>query len=90
MGDNQRTYNISDDSNMLMGDYMDWAADHFGYPRPPRVSLQQAKSTLSEMQLSFMQESRQLINHRMKYELKLRLNFPSIKDGLTIKDSIES
>jgi len=89
-GANQRTYNISDDSNMLMGDYMDWAADRFGYPRPPRVSLQKAKSILSEVQLSFMQESRQLINHRMKYELKLKLKYPSIKDGLAIKDTIES
>jgi hypothetical protein len=34
------------------------------------------------MQLSFMGESRRLINTRMKKELRLQLLFPTVADGL--------
>ncbi len=81
-GKSQRDVNTSDDSYMLMGDYMDWAADHFGYKRPPRMALHQIQQLLSAVQLSFMQESRRLVNLRMKSELRLKLNYPSVKDGL--------
>ena len=33
----QRVYNVSDDSELKMGDYFDLAADLYGLPRPPRV-----------------------------------------------------
>jgi len=33
-----RVVHVSDDSDMLMGDYMDWAADLWQLPRPPRIS----------------------------------------------------
>jgi len=81
-GASQRTINASDDTQMKMGDYMDWAADHFGLHRPPRISLQDALQVLPQVQLSFMQESRRLINQRLKNELRLKLLYPTIKEGL--------
>ena len=81
-GKTQRTYNINDDSQMLMGDYFDMAAGVYGLPKPPRISRAQAKVELGEMQMSFMSESRRLINTRMKRELRLRLLYPQVQDGL--------
>jgi dTDP-4-dehydrorhamnose reductase len=81
-GKTQRAYNINDDSQMLMGDYFDMAAGVYGLPKPPRISRAQAKVELGEMQMSFMSESRRLINTRMKRELRLRLLYPQVQDGL--------
>lgn len=81
-GKTQRTYNINDDSQMLMGDYFDMAAEVYQLPKPPRISRVQAKFELGEMQMSFMSESRRLVNTRMKCELRLRLLYPQVQDGL--------
>jgi hypothetical protein len=35
------------------------------------------------MQLSFMSESRRLDNRRLKQELRLRLRYPTVFDGLS-------
>ena len=65
-----------------MGDYFDLAADRCGLPRPPRISRAQAATEFTPLQLSFMSESRRLDNHRLKRELKLRLRYPTVADGL--------
>ena len=78
----QRTYNVSDATHMKMGDYFDMAADLYGLPRPARVPRSAAHEHLSLMLLSFMSESRRLDNHRMVQELRLRLRYPSVADGL--------
>ena len=81
-GPTQRAINTSDDTQMKMAEYMDWAADHFGLARPTRISLEQALRELPPLQLSFMQESRRLTNQRLKKELRFRLKYPTIEDGL--------
>jgi nucleoside-diphosphate-sugar epimerase len=81
-GKPQRTYNVNDDSQLLMGDYFDMAAGLYGLAKPPRISRAQAQTDLPAMQLSFMSESRRLVNTRMKRELRLQLRYAHIKDGL--------
>lgn len=78
----QRIYNINDDSCMKMGDYFDMAADLYGLPRPPRIAREGASSQLSLMVLSFMNESRRMLNARMKRELRVNLHYPSVLNGL--------
>ncbi len=78
----QRTYNISDNTDLKMGEYFDLAADLYGLPRPPRVSRELAPEKLSLMVLSFMSESRRLDNKRMTQELKLTLKYPDVATGL--------
>ena len=65
-----------------MGDYFDLAADLYGLPRPPRVSRAQAQHSLPPVMLSFMSESRRLRNARMKQELRVRLRYPTVSQGL--------
>ncbi len=81
-GKGGRTYNASDDSTIKMGDYFDLVADRFGLPHPPRVSWQSAQETVPETLLSFMRESRRLSNARLKKELRVRLRYPSVHEGI--------
>ncbi|MDD0840485.1 SDR family oxidoreductase [Curvibacter sp. HBC61] len=81
-GQAQRTYNVCDDAHLLMGDYFDLAADLYGLPRPPRVARAEAREQLPVSLLSFMSESRRLLNQRLKAELRLRLQHPSVASGL--------
>lgn len=83
----QRTYNISDDSQLKMGDYFEAAAQLYGLEKPKRVSRAQAQSELPPMQLSFMNESRRLVNRRMKQELRLRLLHADVLAGLAHADA---
>ncbi|UCV13154.1 SDR family oxidoreductase [Dechloromonas denitrificans] len=77
-----RAYNVVDDSDLRMADYFDRVADAFALPRPPRISRAEAEQRLSPMQMSFMRESRRIGNRRLKQELKLRLAYPSVDDGI--------
>jgi nucleoside-diphosphate-sugar epimerase len=81
-GQSQRVYNVNDDSQLLMGEYFDMAAELYGLAHPPRLSRAQAQTELSAMQLSFMSESRRLVNTRMKRELRLQLRYAKVEDGL--------
>ena len=78
----QRTVHVSDDTDLRMGDYFDLAADMMGLPRPPRVPRREAEDHLPLMLLSFMSESRRLSNARMKKELRLKLLYPTVVEGL--------
>ncbi|MES2099889.1 MAG: NAD-dependent epimerase/dehydratase family protein [Pseudomonadota bacterium] len=78
----QRVVHASDDTELKMADYFDLAADLEGVPRPRRITPEQARDELSTMQLSFMGESRRLINTRLKRELRLRLRYPTVTEGL--------
>jgi nucleoside-diphosphate-sugar epimerase len=81
-GQAQRVYNVNDDTALKMGDYFDVAADLLGLPKPPRVSRSSATESLPLMLLSFMSESRRLDNSRMKRELRVRLAYPTVREGL--------
>ena len=78
----QRVLHVCDDTQMKMGDYFDLAADLCALPRLPRISREQAAAQMSPMQLSFMGESRRLLNERLKRELRLRLRYPTAALGL--------
>jgi nucleoside-diphosphate-sugar epimerase len=78
----QRVVHAVDDTALKMGDYFDLAADVYGLPRPPRVARNAAQDQLPLMLLSFMGESRRLTNQRLKHELRLRLRYPTVAEGL--------
>jgi nucleoside-diphosphate-sugar epimerase len=81
-GKPQRVVNVSDNSQLKMGDYFDQAADLYGLARPPRVARSSAQDQLPLMLLSFMSESRRLLNTRMQQELRVQLHYPTTLDGL--------
>ena len=78
----QRVVNAVDDTELKMGDWFDLAADVYGLPRPPRVSREEARQALPPTLLSFMSESRRLGNDRLKRELRVRLRYATVREGL--------
>lgn len=81
-GPTQRILHASDDSELLMGDYFELAATVCGLPPPSRVTRTDAPGVFSPMQMSFMNESRRMDNRRLKRELRLRLRYPTPREGL--------
>jgi nucleoside-diphosphate-sugar epimerase len=75
-------YNVSDDSQLKMGEWFDLVADRAGLPRPPRVARAEATTRLPPELLSFMGESRRLVNTRLKRELGAVLRYPTVREGL--------
>ncbi len=78
----QRVLHASDDTELKMGEYFDLAAELCSLPRAPRITREQAARELSPMLLSFMSESRRLANGRLKRELRLKLRYPTVREGL--------
>ncbi|WP_431052246.1 SDR family oxidoreductase [Roseateles sp. L2-2] len=81
-GPTQRILHASDDSELLMGDYFELAASLCGLAPPARVTRAEAPGVFSPMQMSFMNESRRMDNRRLKRELRLRLRYPTPREGL--------
>lgn len=77
-----RMYNAVDDAPQKMGDYFDLVADRFGLPRPPRIARAEAAAIIPANLLSFMNESRRLVNRRIKHELRLKLRYPTVAEGI--------
>jgi nucleoside-diphosphate-sugar epimerase len=77
-----RTVNASDDSQMKMGEYFDSVAQAFDLPHAPRLPAAELKAAVSPMLWSFMRESRRLENTRLKKELRVRLHYPTVHEGI--------
>jgi nucleoside-diphosphate-sugar epimerase len=75
-------YNAADDSELKMGEWFDLVADRCGLARPPRVARTEAERVIPPALLSFMSESRRLVNRRMKEALGIRLRYPTVFDGV--------
>jgi nucleoside-diphosphate-sugar epimerase len=89
-GKPQRVVNVTDDTELKMGDYFDLAASLYGLPKPQRISRSDANTALPLMLLSFMNESRRLDNSRMKQELRLKLHYTHVRDGLSPQGALFS
>lgn len=76
-------FNVSDGMPGNMTDYFNRVADRAGLPRPPSISLEQARETLSPGLLSYLAESRRLDNRRMLDELGVVLRYPTLEEGLS-------
>jgi nucleoside-diphosphate-sugar epimerase len=77
-----RVIHASDDTSLKMGEYFDVVADAFGLEHAPRITRAQAEQQLEPTLLSFMRESRRLVNRRLKEELRVRLRHPRVEDFL--------
>ena len=76
------TYNSSDDTQLKMGDWFDLVADRVGLPRPPRIARSEAATRIPPELLAFLNESRRLDNSRLKRTLGVRLNYPTVLEGI--------
>ncbi|MCF6281888.1 MAG: SDR family oxidoreductase [Candidatus Polarisedimenticolaceae bacterium] len=77
-----RVYNVCDDNPSTMTDYFCAVADAVGLPSPPMITMQQAEQVMSAAMLSYLTESRRMVNRRLHDELKVTLAYPDLAAGL--------
>jgi nucleoside-diphosphate-sugar epimerase len=74
-------YNLCDDDPAPPQDVIAYAAELLGLPIPPAEDFETAEMT--PMARSFYAESKKVRNNLIKTELKVRLAFPTYREGLT-------
>lgn len=75
-------YNVSDGHPTTMTDFFYRVADLLGIPRPPAITLEQARRQLGEGMLSYLAESKRIDNRRLREELGVELHYPDLAAGL--------
>lgn len=75
-------YNACDDGALRMGEWFDLLADRAGLARPPRIARHDASTAIPAPLLSFMGESRRLLNTKIKQELGFALRYPTVYEGV--------
>ncbi len=76
------TYNVSDGHPSTMTDYFFRVADLLGIPRPPTITMEEARRLLSPGMLSYLAESKRIDNRRMREELGIEPLYPTLESGL--------
>lgn len=77
----RKVVNVVDDDNIKMGDWWDRVAELLNKPKLPRVRRDQTDAIPLGL-LSFMSESRRLSNTRLKEQLRYRLRYPTVTEGI--------
>jgi len=77
-----QAYNVSDGHPTSMSDYFNRIADILSLPRPPVVDRATAERELSASMLSFLSESKRILNTKMLDELGVRLQYANLDQGL--------
>jgi nucleoside-diphosphate-sugar epimerase len=80
--DDGEIFNVSDGQPGTMTQYFNAAADLLGLPRPPQVSMDEARRAMTPMMLSYLTESRRMDNRRMRERLGVVLCYPDLESGL--------
>lgn len=75
-------YNVSDGQPGNMTQYFNAVADAAGLPRPPQISLVQAKQQLSLGMLSYLSESRRLRIDKLLRDSNYQFRYPDLASGL--------
>lgn len=75
-------FNVSDGQPGTMTQYFNAAADLLGLPRPPQVSMAEARQIMTPMMLSYLTETRRMDNRRMLERLGVTLLYPDLESGL--------
>ena len=81
-GASGEVFNVCDGHPESMTRYFNQVADFLQLPRPPLISLEEARQQLSPGMLSYLGESRRLSNRKLLDELGVELRYPDLKYGL--------
>lgn len=76
-------FNISDGNPSSMTTYFNACADALGYPRQPQITLEEAREVMSPLMFSYVNGSRVIDNSRMRECLGVKLNYPTLAEGLS-------
>jgi len=75
-------YNVCDGQETTMAEYYQKVARLLGCDPLPEISWEQAQRVFSPVMLSYLSESRRVRNEKMLRELKVKLRYPTLQQGL--------
>ncbi|MDD2581192.1 MAG: NAD-dependent epimerase/dehydratase family protein [Desulfuromonadaceae bacterium] len=75
-------YNVSDGHPSSMTSYFNACADALGLPRQPQVSMDEARTVMSPLMLSYVSQKRVIDNSRMLDRLGVTLRYAALSEGL--------
>lgn len=75
-------FNVSDGEIGRMNDYFNAITDAIGVERLPVVGPDEARQLMTPLMYGYMTESRKINSEKMIRKLGIKLEFPSLKDGL--------
>ena len=75
-------FNVSDGTSGTMTAYFNAAADALGLPRPPQVTMEEARRVMTPLMISYFSESRVVDSGKMLRELGIKLLYPDLESGL--------
>ncbi|MDY0267872.1 SDR family oxidoreductase [Trichloromonas sp.] len=81
-GEAGEIFNVSDGHPSTMTEYFLAVAERVGLPRPPLVSLEEARRVMTPLMISYLTESRRMDNTRMLKRLGVKLRYPTLAEGL--------
>ena len=81
-GEAGEIFNVSDGRPGTMTQYFNAVADLLGLPRPPQVTLAEARRVMKPLMLSYIAESRRMENRKMLDKLGVKLLYPTLEEGL--------
>lgn len=76
-------FNISDGHPSSMSDFFIKVAKRMGIPEPKQLSLEDCKKIFSENMISYLMESKKIVNDRMLNDLDVKLKYPTLDNGLS-------
>lgn len=81
-GEAGEIFNVSDGHPSTMTEYFLAVAELAGLPRPPLVSMEEARRVMTPLMISYLGESRRMDNARMLERLGVKLRYPTLAEGL--------
>lgn len=75
-------YNVTDGTPLNATEFLLRVANLSRLPPPPQISMDEAQLRLGASRLSFLNESRRVSNRRMLDELKVRLRYADVDEGI--------
>jgi nucleoside-diphosphate-sugar epimerase len=76
-------YNVSDGNRHTMTEFLQFVAELANIRMPPLVPMDEAQLSFSPEFLSYLDESRQVDNTRMRNELGVQLRYADLKQGIS-------
>lgn len=81
-GEPNNVYNAGDGNPTTVTDFYFTIADLLEWERPPTISMDEARESMSAIRLSFLEESRRLDCTKLKEELGYEFLYPTVDEGL--------
>ena len=83
-GEGGDIFNVCDGQKSSMSEYFMEVARLYDLPQPKQLSWDEAEKSMNPLTLSFLKESRRMSNMKMLEKLEIKLNYPTLKEGLSV------